>query len=74
MKTKKTKTFKDLLKKADMSGAQLARRVGVTTQAVSYWCSGKTSPPYDKLPDIARYLGVTVDEVVRIFIEVKKKV
>lgn len=60
--------FKELLKKADMSGARLARRLGVTTSAVSSWVKGKSSPKYELLRDIAKHLGVSVEEVVKCFI------
>lgn len=60
--------FNQLLKNADISGAQLARRLGVTTSAVSAWCRGKCAPKYELLSDIARYLNVSVDRVVKCFI------
>jgi transcriptional regulator with XRE-family HTH domain len=66
--------FKELMRKADVNGAQIARRMGITTSAVSSWARGKTTPPYEKLPDLARYLGVSVDEIVRCFIDVKKDI
>ena len=62
--------LKQLLKTADISGAQLARRVGVTTSAVCSWCTGKTAPSYNKLPDIAKALGVSIEKVVMCFVQV----
>lgn len=61
--------FKQLLMNADMHGAQLARRLGVTRAAVSSWVRGKTAPNYDKLSEIARHLNVSVAEVVKCFIK-----
>ena len=61
--------FRDLLKNADVSGAQLARRLGITRSAVGFWCTGKTTPPYDKLPEIAKFLNVSIEQVVECFVK-----
>ena len=63
--------FKELLDEVDMSGAQLARRVGVSVAAVSAWCTDKSAPSYDKLPEIAKALGVSVTRVLNCFIKEK---
>jgi transcriptional regulator with XRE-family HTH domain len=60
--------FKELLKKADLTEAQLARRLGITPAAVNKWCKGKSSPPYSSLREIANFLNVSVDDVVRCFL------
>ena len=43
----------------------LAQRLGVTNQAVSKWENGVTSPDISLLPDISRYFGITVDELLQ---------
>ena len=60
--------FKELLKEVDMNGAQLARRLGISTAAVSAWCKGKSTPNYDKLPEIAKALNVSLEKVVACFV------
>ena len=57
-------TFKELLKKKDIHGAQLARRLGCHRSVVSNWCRGVNRPPLDTVPKIATVLGVTIEEVV----------
>ena len=46
-----------------MSGAELARRVGVTPGAITQWESGLFSPSTDKLPTIAAVLECEVGEL-----------
>lgn len=60
--------FKELLKEVDMNGAQLARRLGITTAAVSAWCTGEASPSYSKLPEIAKALNVSLERVIACFV------
>lgn len=60
--------FKELLKEVDMNGAQLARRLGLTTAAVSKWCREEAAPNYDKLPEIAKALNVSLDRVISCFV------
>lgn len=62
-------TFKELLKSVDINGAQLARRLGVSTAAVSAWVRGETAPNYKRVLDIAKYLNVSVEKVVQCFIK-----
>ena len=66
---KEKPTLKKLLKKADLHGSQLARRIDVSSAVVSAWCLGKSAPKYDMLPAIAEVLGVSVEEVVKCFIK-----
>ena len=66
-------TFKELLKKADLSCAQLARRVGVSRAIAHAWTSGVSAPTYDKLPLIAQHLGVDTITVFNALLETKNK-
>lgn len=43
---------------------ELARQLGVTPQAVSKWENDQTCPDITLLPDLARILGVSVDELL----------
>ena len=61
--------LQELLKERDMSGSQLARRIGVSSAAVNSWVRGKTYPNIDKFPDIAKALGVSVNRIVKCFIK-----
>lgn len=64
--------FKELLDEVDMSGAQLARRLGISVAAVSAWCTEKSAPNYDKLPAIAKAMNVSLDRVVKCFVAEEK--
>ena len=63
--------FRALLEERDIHGAQLARRLGISTAAVSKWCVGEAAPNYDKLPEIAKALDVSIEKVVMCFVEEK---
>lgn len=43
---------------------ELAKILGVTESAVSHWEAGRYAPTTDKLLKIARFYGVTVDELI----------
>ena len=62
----KTK-FQELLDEVDMSGAQLARRLKITRTAVSAWGTGKSAPKWEKVPEIAKALNVSVERVSACF-------
>ena len=46
-----------------MSQTELAERVGCTFQSVGMWERGETLPAADRLPEIARALGCSIDEL-----------
>lgn len=50
--------FKKILSKRNVTGAELARRLGVKQQTVSKWVSGKSIPSAIKLNEIAALLEV----------------
>lgn len=58
--------LKDLRKSKNISQEKLAEYLGVSYQAVSKWENGVTSPDILLLPDIARYYGITVDELLQV--------
>lgn len=59
--------FAKLLKDSDMTYSRLSRRLGVSREAVSAWARGRNIPNAQRVSEIARHLGVTVDEVVKCF-------
>ena len=65
-----SKTFGELLKERDMHGAQLARQLDVDRSLVSCWVTGKTRPTIDMIPKIAKVFDLTVEEVLKFFVEV----
>lgn len=50
-------------KAAGLTLSELAARIGVTQQAVGMWERGETLPAADRLPDIARALECSIDEL-----------
>lgn len=57
--------FKALRKKAGLTQAQFGKKIGVSGAAVSEYENGKSMPGPDRLPDIARELGVSVDDLLK---------
>lgn len=60
-------TFKELLKKKDISAARLSRILGYNRFMVSGWCRGISKPRIEILPKLAETLGISIDEVVNFF-------
>lgn len=58
--------LKELRKLKNVSQEKLAEYLGVSFQAISKWENGVTSPDILLLPDIARYYGITVDELLQV--------
>lgn len=52
-------------KKLNLTQAQLAERLSVTSQAVSKWESGAGLPDLSMAVPLARALGITTDELLR---------
>ena len=51
------------LKSAIRSQTEVARLLGVCPTTVSKWESGASKPRADKLPEIAKLYGCTIDEL-----------
>lgn len=51
------------LAKNQKNGADLCDYLGVSSGVYSQWNTGRTSPRKSKLPIIAEYLGVSVDDI-----------
>ncbi|MBQ8780131.1 MAG: helix-turn-helix transcriptional regulator [Oscillospiraceae bacterium] len=58
--------LKKLRKNKNVSQEKFAEYLGVSYQAVSKWENNITSPDILLLPDIARYFGITVDELLQV--------
>jgi transcriptional regulator with XRE-family HTH domain len=57
--------LKRLLDEAEMQAKELARRTGVSAQAVSQWMTGQLRPTNKRLTQIAQILRVDVDNLTR---------
>ena len=55
--------IKQLRLKKDLTQRQIAEQLGISFQAVSKWENNINAPDINLLPDIARLLGVSIDEL-----------
>ncbi|MBQ3066972.1 MAG: helix-turn-helix transcriptional regulator [Clostridia bacterium] len=58
------KRIANLRKEKQLKQDDLAQMLGVSPQAVSKWENDQTCPDITLLPDLAKILGVTVDELL----------
>ena len=58
--------LKSLRKEKNVSQEKLAEYLGVSFQAVSKWENGNTYPDILLLSDIARFYGITIDELLQV--------
>lgn len=56
-------TIRELREAKSLSQVELASLMGVDQTAVSQWERGITQPRADKLPELARILGCTIDQL-----------
>ena len=56
--------LKEMRSKKNISQEKLAQYLNVSFQAVSKWENGNSYPDITLLPDIARFFGITVDELL----------
>jgi transcriptional regulator with XRE-family HTH domain len=56
--------FKNLRKEKGLSQVELAEKLGTTQKVVSDYERGRTSPPKERLPLIAKFFGITIDELL----------
>jgi transcriptional regulator with XRE-family HTH domain len=49
-----------IAKSTGLSRADLADRIGVNQSALTHWGKGESNPSIEKIPEIARILGVTI--------------
>ena len=57
--------LKSLRKEKNVLQEKLAQYLNVSFQAVSKWENGNAYPDISLLPDIARFFGITVDELLQ---------
>lgn len=65
--------LKLLRKERNISQEKLAEYLGVSFQAVSKWENANAYPDITLLPEIARFFGITVDELLQVEIIDEKK-
>lgn len=58
-------SLKYLRKKTELTQKQLAKQLKVDRSTVAKWEIGESLPRADKLPELAKILGCTVDELLR---------
>jgi len=56
-------TIKDLREKSGLTQKQLGNLLGLGQSAVSMWEAGERMPRADMLPELARILGCTIDDL-----------
>lgn len=57
------KNIKTYRERAGLSQAELAKRLCVNQTAISQWERGVAAPSCDKLPELARALGCSIDKL-----------
>ena len=55
--------IKDLREKKLIPQKELAKSMNVAPSTMAMWESGKRQPRADKLPELARVLGCTIDDL-----------
>ena len=63
-----SENFKRLLKEAKVTQEELAEELGVHQTLVSLWCCGKGKPSIIQTVAIAKFLGVSVEEIIKCFV------
>lgn len=58
--------LKSLRKEKNISQEKLAQYLNVSFQAVSKWENSNTYPDISLLPEIARFFGITIDELLQV--------
>ena len=58
--------LKALRKEKNISQEKLAAYLGISYQAISKWENGNTYPDIQLLPEIARFFGITIDELLQV--------
>lgn len=55
--------LKNAREKREFSQQQVANRLCISQQAYAKWEAGEANPRADKLPELARIFGCTIDEL-----------
>ena len=67
-----SEVFKKLRRERELTQEQAAEAFSVSTQAVSRWENGQTSPDISLLPIIAEYFGVSIETLLGVDSEKRK--
>lgn len=59
------KSLKRLREQTGLTQVQLAELIGVAQSTVGMWEIGENDPRADKLPDLARVLHCTIDDLFK---------
>lgn len=65
--------LKDLRKRAGLTQAELAIKLGIKQGSISNWENGTSKPDIPMAVKLAEFLKVNVDEVVACFTEKKEE-
>lgn len=57
--------IKDFREKRNKTQTELAKDLGVSQQAIAMWETGTNKPRANKLIQLARILGCTIDELLK---------
>jgi transcriptional regulator with XRE-family HTH domain len=57
--------LKRLREKAGLTQEQLGQKLGVGQSTVGMWETGERLPRADKLPELAKILGCTIDDLLK---------
>ena len=57
------KNIRNLRLKLGLTQVELAKAIKVSQETISGWESGKIMPMSDKLPELAKVLGCSIDEL-----------
>lgn len=66
MRVNLSEKLRSLRKEKNVSQEKLAQYLNVSFQAVSKWETGSTYPDIAVLPEIARFFGITIDELLQV--------
>lgn len=57
-------TFKEARVRAGLTQREAAEKLGITSAAISMWESGKNSPRFTRIKELAALYGVAVSEIM----------
>ena len=58
-------SFRKMREKAELTQVEAAKELNVSQGAISNWENGISLPVADKLPEIARLYGCTIDDLFK---------
>ena len=59
--------LKEIMKTSFVTQKKLAEKLGVTQSLISLWVNGKCQPQLQVVPELAKALGVTNDDIINCF-------